>query len=124
MQKKLQEERGKLSEELRKLEEQKSATKETEYLLRLKELEKQLDDQKKLAEEMRRKAEQGSMQMQGEVQELALEALLHRQALDAGVLPRRAGIPNALLDLREALKRVRGVRGSDREKARLMPCAA
>ncbi|MFZ1264586.1 MAG: DUF2130 domain-containing protein, partial [Chitinophagaceae bacterium] len=42
----------------------------------LKELEKQLDDQKKLADEMRRKSEQGSMQLQGEVQELALEELL------------------------------------------------
>ena len=39
---------------------------------------KQIDDNKKLAEEMRRKAEQGSMQMQGEVQELALEDLLAR----------------------------------------------
>jgi len=37
---------------------------------------KQIDDNKKLAEEMKRKAEQGSMQMQGEVQELALENLL------------------------------------------------
>jgi hypothetical protein len=42
----------------------------------MKELEKQLDDQKKLAEEMRRKAEQGSMQLQGEVQEMALEEIL------------------------------------------------
>ena len=39
---------------------------------------KQIDDNKKLAEEMKRKAEQGSMQMQGEVQELALEDLLAR----------------------------------------------
>lgn len=77
VQKTLQQERSKLSEELRKLEEQKSAAKETDYQMRLKELEKQLDDQKKLAEEMRRKAEQGSMQLQGEVQELALEAMLH-----------------------------------------------
>ena len=76
VQKLLQEERGKLSEELRKLEEQKGAAKENDYQMRLKELEKQLDDQKKLAEEMRRKAEQGSMQLQGEVQELALEAML------------------------------------------------
>lgn len=76
IQKKLQEERGKLSEELRKLEEQKVAARENDYQLRLKELEKQLEDQKKLAEEMRRKAEQGSMQLQGEVQELALEAML------------------------------------------------
>lgn len=76
VQRKLQEERGKLSEELRKLEEQKSAAKDMDHQLRVKELEKQLDDQKKLAEEMRRKAEQGSMQLQGEVQELALEAML------------------------------------------------
>jgi hypothetical protein len=76
VQRQLQEERGKLSEEIRQLEEQKIAARETEYQLRMKELEKQLDDQKKLAEEMRRKAEQGSMQLQGEVQELALEELL------------------------------------------------
>ena len=72
----LQEERGKLSEEIRHLEGQKTAAKETEFQLRLKELEKQLEDQKRLAEEMQRKAEQGSMQLQGEVQELALEELL------------------------------------------------
>ncbi len=72
----LQEERGKLSEEIRQVEGQRVAAKETEYQMRLKELEKQLDDQKKLAEEMRRKAEQGSMQLQGEVQEIALEELL------------------------------------------------
>ncbi|MBS4066371.1 MAG: DUF2130 domain-containing protein [Chitinophagaceae bacterium] len=76
LQKKLQEERSKLSEEIRKLEEQRITAKETEYQLRLKEMEKQLDDQKKLAEEMKRKAEQGSMQLQGEVQELMLEELL------------------------------------------------
>src|ERR1700744_3425769 len=72
----LQEERVKLSKEIRDLEEQKVASRETEYQLRLKELEKQLDDQKKLAEEMKRKAEQGSTQLHGEVQELALEELL------------------------------------------------
>ncbi len=72
----LREERVKLSKEIRDLEEQKVASRETEYQLRMKELEKQLDDQKKLAEEMKRKAEQGSMQLQGEVQELALEELL------------------------------------------------
>ncbi len=46
------------------------------YELQMRELKKQIDDQKKLAEEMRRKAEQGSMQMQGEVQELFLEEFL------------------------------------------------
>jgi hypothetical protein len=39
---------------------------------------KQIEDNKKLAEEMKRKAEQGSMQLQGEVQELAIEELLER----------------------------------------------
>ncbi len=76
VQKRLQEGRSKLSDELRKLEEQKNAAKETEYQMRIKEMEKQSDDQKKLIEEMRRKSEQGSMQLQGEVQEMALEELL------------------------------------------------
>ena len=76
VQKQLQKDREKLTEDIRKIEEQKVAAKETEYQLRLKEMEKQLDDQKKLADEMRRKAEQGSMQLQGEVQELALEEVL------------------------------------------------
>jgi hypothetical protein len=76
VQKQLQKDREKLTEDIRKIEEQKIAAKETEYQLRLKELEKQLDDQKKLADEMRRKSEQGSMQLQGEVQELALEEML------------------------------------------------
>jgi hypothetical protein len=76
VQKQLQKDREKLTEDIRKIEEQKVAAKDTEYQLRLKELEKQLDDQKKLADEMRRKAEQGSMQLQGEVQELALEEML------------------------------------------------
>jgi hypothetical protein len=72
----LQEERIKLSKEIRDLEEQKVAGRETEHQMRQKELEKQLEDQRKLIEEMRRKAEQGSMQLQGEVQEMALEELL------------------------------------------------
>lgn len=44
--------------------------------LQLKELEKQLEDQKKLTEEMQRKHAQRSIQMQGEVQELSIEAWL------------------------------------------------
>lgn len=69
-------ERQKIAEEIRKLEEQRINAKETEYQLKMKEMEKQLEDQKKLVNEMKRKAEQGSMQMQGEVQELLLENLL------------------------------------------------
>jgi hypothetical protein len=43
------------------------------HSLREKEFQKQLNDQKQLIEEMKRKSEQGSMQMQGEVQELLIE---------------------------------------------------
>ncbi|TDG35486.1 DUF2130 domain-containing protein [Pedobacter changchengzhani] len=75
-QRKMQEQRGELVEQIRKQEAEKNSIKDTEHQLRLRELEKQLDDQKKLAEEMKRKAEQGSMQLQGEVQELILEELL------------------------------------------------
>lgn len=76
IQKQLIEERISLSEQIRKEETEKNALKETEYALKMRELEKQLDDQKKLAEEMKRRAEQGSMQLQGEAQELLLEEIL------------------------------------------------
>jgi hypothetical protein len=76
LQRKLQEQRNELSEQIRKQEAERHSIKDTEYQLKVKELEKQLDDQKKLAEEMKRKAEQGSMQLQGEAQELILEELL------------------------------------------------
>jgi|TARA_B110000093_G_C12959327_1_gene406435 hypothetical protein len=57
--------------------EEKGRAKEREInMLREKEFQKKLEDQKKLIDEMKRKAEQGSMQMQGEIQELALEELL------------------------------------------------
>jgi hypothetical protein len=76
IQKKLQEERHNLGEQIRKQEIEKNALKESEYMLRTRELEKQLEDNKKLVDEMKRKAEQGSMQLQGEVQEQALEEML------------------------------------------------
>lgn len=52
---------------------------EEENKLKLMQLQKQLDDQIKLTADMKRKQEQGSMQLQGEVQELAIEDEL-RQA--------------------------------------------
>ncbi|WP_448702799.1 DUF2130 domain-containing protein [Mucilaginibacter sp. AW1-3] len=76
LQRKLQEQRNELSEQIRKQEHDKNQVKETEHQMKIMELTKQLDDQKKLADEMKRKAEQGSMQLQGEVQELILEDLL------------------------------------------------
>ena len=77
LQKKLLEERNILMHQIRKEEAERISLKETEYQLKLRELEKQLEDQRRLAEEMKRRAEQGSMQLQGEVQELLLEELLH-----------------------------------------------
>ncbi|MBR6162277.1 DUF2130 domain-containing protein [bacterium] len=62
----------KLAEEKQKL--QKNA--EEKYELTIAELKKQLEDQKNLTEEMKKRQEQGSMQLQGEVQELAIEDYL------------------------------------------------
>jgi hypothetical protein len=76
LQKRLLQERDQLMQVIRKEETERISLKETEYQLKLKELEKQLEDQRKLAEEMKRRAEQGSMQLQGEAQELLLEELL------------------------------------------------
>ncbi len=59
-------------EKIRKQEEDKNE-------LRYKELQKQFEDQKRLTEEMKRKQEQGSMQLQGEVMELAIEEWLASQ---------------------------------------------
>jgi hypothetical protein len=76
LQKMLLEERSKLTEVIRKEEAERNSLRDTEHQLRLKEMEEKLEAQKKLAEEMKRKAEQGSMQSQGESQELLLEELL------------------------------------------------
>ncbi len=76
IQKKLLEERNLLTEKIRREEAERNQLKEHEHQLKLAEMAKQLEDQRKLAEEMRRKAEQGSTQLQGEIQELVLEELL------------------------------------------------
>ena len=76
LQRKLIAERENIKAQILKEELERGSLKDQEYQLKVKELEKQLEDQRKLADEMKRKAEQGSMQMQGEVQELLLEELL------------------------------------------------
>jgi hypothetical protein len=96
VQRRMQEERLRIAEEIRRVEDLKNQSKETDHQLQLKEKEKQLEDQRKLIEEMKRKADQGSTQMQGEVQELALEKLLQ------GAFP---------FDLIEPIGK--GVRGAD-----------
>ena len=76
VQRQLMEGREKMKEQLIKEEQEKMGLKEQEYHLRMREMEKQIEDQKKLVDEMKRKAEQGSMQLQGEAQELLLEEIL------------------------------------------------
>jgi hypothetical protein len=78
LQKMLMQERNKLVDVIRKEEAEKISLKETEFLLKNKELEEKLEAQKKLVDEMKRRAEQGSMQTQGEAQELLLEDLLRQ----------------------------------------------
>ncbi len=95
IQKKIIDERERLSVEIRKIEEQKLQQLEHDFKLRLAEKEKQLEDQRKLAEEMRRKAEQGSMQLQGEVQELLLEGILHNTFPHDKIIPVGKGVRGA-----------------------------
>ncbi|MRX62599.1 DUF2130 domain-containing protein [Maribacter luteus] len=73
-----------LNDQLKEAEEKIKKRAEEASEFKVKELQKQLEDQKKLAEEMKRKHEQGSMQLQGEVMELAIEEWLATQfPLDA-----------------------------------------
>ena len=95
-QRKILEARNQLTEVIRKEETERSQLRESEFQLRMREMEKQLEDQRKLAEEMKRRAEQGSMQLQGEVQELVLEEML------------RAAFP-----FDEVVEVGKGVRGAD-----------
>lgn len=69
----------KLTERLRQERESIGKAAEQRFGMHINELQKQLEDQKKLTEEMQRKQEQGSMQLQGEVQELAIEKWLQTQ---------------------------------------------
>lgn len=76
LQRKINAEREKLQVDIKAQQDQKLTAIENEYKLREKQWEEKFEAQKKLADEMKRKAEQGSMQMQGEVQEIALEEML------------------------------------------------
>ena len=80
IQKRLLAEQQSIEERVRKMESERFALereRERErYDMERRELQKQLEDSKKAAEEFRRKSEQSSQQLQGEVQELALEEFL------------------------------------------------
>lgn len=69
----------KLAEEQEKIRQEEQKRIEQEYQLKILEKDKKLSDALKLAEEYKRKLEQGSPQLQGEVQELGLEAILKRE---------------------------------------------
>ncbi|MDR0908293.1 MAG: DUF2130 domain-containing protein [Spirochaetaceae bacterium] len=63
--------------------------------LKIAEMQKVIEDQKKLVDEMKRKAEQGSMQTQGEVQELAIEDILKSTFLYDKIEPVPKGVNGA-----------------------------
>jgi len=79
-----------------------------ENSLKIKELEKQLEQQKELAEEAVRKAEQGSMQLQGEIQELVLEDMLRGLYIYDEITEIKKGRRGA-----DALQTVRTQQGAD-----------
>ena len=66
-----------------------------ENAFKIEELRKKLEDQTSLAEEMKRKAEQGSVQLQGEVQELAIEDILRATFSFDSIEPVPKGISGA-----------------------------
>lgn len=65
-----------LTEHLRNEQEKIKKLYEEEYLLKIREKEKTIEDLTTKLEEAKRRAEQGSMQLQGEIQELELERIL------------------------------------------------
>lgn len=87
-QRKIDEEREKIAEEVRKLEDEKQS-------LKLQEKDKQLDMMRKQIDDLKRKAEQGSMQIQGEVQEAQLRELLQNTFVVDEILDVPAGINGA-----------------------------
>jgi hypothetical protein len=69
----------KMIEERHLIQEDVSKRLREEMDLKMREKDKKLDDQHKLIEELKRKSEQGSMQLQGEVMELAIEEYLRME---------------------------------------------
>jgi len=67
-----------LDEERKTIEQKAFEKAEEDNKYRFAQLQKQLEDQKKLTEEMKRKQDQGSQQLQGEVQEIDIENFLNQ----------------------------------------------
>ncbi|MFY8089783.1 MAG: DUF2130 domain-containing protein [Chitinophagaceae bacterium] len=95
VQQKMVAQRSILAEEIQKIEAQKIANLEFEYKQKIAEKDMQLQQQKQLAEQMKKKAEQGSMQLQGEVQEIMLEDLLKQHFVFDTIEPVGKGVRGA-----------------------------
>ncbi|MFM7389131.1 MAG: DUF2130 domain-containing protein [Vampirovibrionales bacterium] len=78
------------------------------YELQVVELKKQLEDQRQMTEEMKRRQEQGSMQLQGEAQELAMEQWLREHFRFDEVAEVKKGDMGA-----DCLHRIRSATGQD-----------
>ncbi len=91
--------------------EEKARAKEREsFALEKMQLLKQIEDNKRLAEEMKRKAEQGATQLQGEVQEIALENMLEMAYPFDAIEPVGKGIRGAdcIQQVRNASRQICG----------------
>jgi hypothetical protein len=96
-----------LDEERERVREVTMRQEEVRNRLKLAEKDKVIDDTRKQVEELRRKIDQGSQQLQGEVQELELEAILRGQFPGDEFEP--VGVGRAGADL---LQKVVGARGT------------
>lgn len=85
----------KLQEERKLIQEKTQTEIEEKYNLQTAEMRKQLEDTKKALSEAQRKAQQGSMQTQGEVMELALEEILKSNFPHDEIQPVPKGINGA-----------------------------
>lgn len=97
----------KLLEKQKQIEELAAKRAQETHELKLKEKEHQIEQMKKLIEEMKRKSEQTSMQLQGEVQELALEEMLRSAFPYDVILEVGKGIRGA--DISQEVRNARGV---------------
>jgi hypothetical protein len=88
LQRKMDEERKNIEERIRKSEQEQQSFK-------MQEKENLINNLKKQMEDMQRKVEQGSMQSQGEVQELALENLLQQTFIKDLIVPVAKGLNGA-----------------------------
>lgn len=99
MERKMDEERKKLEEKILKDESEKQRFKNAEY-------EKRINDLKNALEDAQRKASQGSQQLQGEVLELDLEAMLRGAFPTDMIEPVEKGVRGA--DVRQTVRTARG----------------